>query len=363
MVRGRTRRVPRAPVARRGLVRLRLRSLPTLLAGPWRASSLAKLGTRAPSRGRGCAALCETPVLPAVARCALDASMTVDETRIRPPAPGATPDGAARLVFVEGAALLGVSVPLDAEVVLGREPGCALRLPADDVSRRHARIAPAGDGHLVEDLGSTNGTFVNGEAVSARRLASGDRIRVGSFVARYVAAGDAAGRELEALAALARRDPLTGLANRRALEEALAREVGRAARDGAPLAVVALDVDHFKRVNDGTRPRGRRRGPRRGSGESRRGAPRGRPPRPDRRRGVRGAAARARTLAAAAEVAERVRAAVAGAPVAAGAARLARHGVARRRRARAGARTGPRSSRVPTRGSTRRNGRGATGWS
>jgi len=176
--------------------------------------------------------------------------MTADATRIRPPAPGAAAAGGARLVFVEGAALLGVSVPLEAEVVLGRDPGCALRLPAEDVSRRHARVAPLDDGHLVEDLASTNGTFVNGETITRRRLASGDRIRVGPFVARYLAAGDEAARELEALAALARRDPLTGLANRRAFEEALAREVARAARDGAPLAVIALDVDHFKRVND-----------------------------------------------------------------------------------------------------------------
>ncbi|HSD21342.1 MAG TPA: GGDEF domain-containing protein [Anaeromyxobacter sp.] len=176
--------------------------------------------------------------------------MTVDETRIRPPAPGAAAEGAACLVFVEGAALLGVSVPLELEVVLGRDPGCVLRLPAEDVSRRHARVAPLDGGHLVEDLGSTNGTFVNGETITARRLASGDRIRVGPFVARYLAAGDEAARELEALAALARRDPLTGLANRRAFEEALAREVARAARDEAPLAVIALDVDHFKRVND-----------------------------------------------------------------------------------------------------------------
>jgi len=248
--------------------------------------------------------------------------MTVDETRIRPPAPGATPDGAASLVFVEGAALLGVSVPLDAEVVLGREPGCALRLPADDVSRRHARIAPAGDGHLVEDLGSTNGTFVNGEAVSARRLASGDRIRVGSFVARYAAAGDAAGRELEALAALARRDPLTGLANRRALEEALAREVGRAARDGAPLAVVALDVDHFKRVNDA---HGHAAGDAVLAAVAARAAEALRAGDLLARIGGEEFAALlpGATLEAAAEVAERVRARIGAAPVPAGEARLA----------------------------------------
>ena len=61
---------------------------------------------------------------------------------------------------------------------------------------------------------------------------------------------DELGRANEAIARLARTDPLTGLANRRALGEALQREVGRARRDGRPLAAVALDLDHFKRVND-----------------------------------------------------------------------------------------------------------------
>ena len=50
---------------------------------------------------------------------------------------------------------------------------------------------------------------------------------------------------------LARTDPLTGLANRRTFDEALAREVARARRLGSPLALVMVDIDHFKRVNDG----------------------------------------------------------------------------------------------------------------
>jgi diguanylate cyclase (GGDEF)-like protein len=172
-----------------------------------------------------------------------------DATRIRPPAEEPRSEGAS-LVFVEGDPMLGVTVPLAGEVVLGRDPLCTVPLPSDDVSRRHARVAPDGDGHLVADLGSTNGTWVNGREVEVVRLAGGDRIRVGAFVATYVAAGDAAGRHLEELARLARKDPLTGLPNRRALDEELARAVARAARAGTPLSAVALDVDHFKRVND-----------------------------------------------------------------------------------------------------------------
>jgi diguanylate cyclase (GGDEF)-like protein len=151
-------------------------------------------------------------------------------------------------VFVEGEPLAGQRVPLPAEVVLGRDPGCGVALPADDVSRRHARIVAEEGGHVLVDLDSTNGTRVNGAAVSRHRLASGDRIRVGPFHARNVAAGDA--EAIEAVERLALVDALTGVPNRRALEAALAREVARAAREGSPLAVAALDVDHFKRVND-----------------------------------------------------------------------------------------------------------------
>jgi diguanylate cyclase (GGDEF)-like protein len=54
----------------------------------------------------------------------------------------------------------------------------------------------------------------------------------------------------DALAAMARTDALTDLANRRALEDTLRRCVARAARDGTWLGVVALDIDHFKKLND-----------------------------------------------------------------------------------------------------------------
>ncbi|HQU50874.1 MAG TPA: diguanylate cyclase, partial [Casimicrobiaceae bacterium] len=55
---------------------------------------------------------------------------------------------------------------------------------------------------------------------------------------------------IDGLCELSSRDPLTGLANRRTFELALGREVDRVARAGEPALVLALDIDHFKRVND-----------------------------------------------------------------------------------------------------------------
>ena len=55
---------------------------------------------------------------------------------------------------------------------------------------------------------------------------------------------------IDALVDLSSRDALTGLANRRAFEVALEREIDRVARSGEPALLLALDIDHFKRVND-----------------------------------------------------------------------------------------------------------------
>jgi pSer/pThr/pTyr-binding forkhead associated (FHA) protein len=73
------------------------------------------------------------------------------------------------------------------EVSLGRAPGCHVLLPSREVSRRHARLFwDETDGHFVVDLGSRNGTYVNGTRVSERhRLDAGDEIRIGPFRLSY----------------------------------------------------------------------------------------------------------------------------------------------------------------------------------
>ena len=90
----------------------------------------------------------------------------------------------ARLRLVEPAEERGRGVELVGEVTLGRAPSCGAPLEDDSfASSLHARVFPR-DGELwVEDLGSTNGTFVNEERVSApARLRRGDLLRVGRTV-------------------------------------------------------------------------------------------------------------------------------------------------------------------------------------
>jgi hypothetical protein len=72
-------------------------------------------------------------------------------------------------------------VPLGSKgsVVIGRSRTCDLTLASPDASRRHAEIVTLPSGYLVRDLGSTNGTWVNGERIEERPLRSGDRIEIG----------------------------------------------------------------------------------------------------------------------------------------------------------------------------------------
>lgn len=70
----------------------------------------------------------------------------------------------------------------DQTTLIGRVDECSVTLDDPKVSRRHAEIRPAGDGYRLIDLGSTNGTEVNGRQVSDQVLAEGDRIRIGDSV-------------------------------------------------------------------------------------------------------------------------------------------------------------------------------------
>lgn len=75
---------------------------------------------------------------------------------------------------------------VNGENLVGRSVGCGVRLDSTDVSRRHARILITDEATTIEDLGSTNGTFVNGMRVTApTRLADGMTIGFGSMTALF----------------------------------------------------------------------------------------------------------------------------------------------------------------------------------
>ena len=98
-------------------------------------------------------------------------------------------DETGKLVVVSSPTLAegNVHVLDSAPLTVGRGPQNDLTLERDEfASARHARIEPRRDGVWIEDLASTNGTFVNGELLTGpRRLSSGDRIRIGETDLRF----------------------------------------------------------------------------------------------------------------------------------------------------------------------------------
>ena len=90
---------------------------------------------------------------------------------------------AARIVVVEGT-LRGTSLPLgSSSILIGRAPSCTLAIEDSALSSRHARLFPQAGGWVIEDLGSTNGTFVAGRKIDQPTpVPLGAQVRVGTNV-------------------------------------------------------------------------------------------------------------------------------------------------------------------------------------
>ncbi len=82
-------------------------------------------------------------------------------------------------------------LPDDKEIVIGRGGELDIVLVEDMVSRKHAKITTQQGRVIIQDMGSTNGTFVNGEKITKFRLKEGDRVLIGTSILKLIAAADA----------------------------------------------------------------------------------------------------------------------------------------------------------------------------
>jgi len=147
---------------------------------------------------------------------------------------------------------LGRHIIIDkAPVHLGRALTVEFPLQDHGVSRTHAKIDPQDRGYMLTDVGSTNGTLVNGDALTGTRLLrDGDKLFLGETVLRFALADDLdLGYQLE-VAQLVGQDPLTGLESKRRFDAALAFAVESAALTEEPLSMLMMDMDGVKSIND-----------------------------------------------------------------------------------------------------------------
>ena len=157
----------------------------------------------------------------------------------------------ARLIVVDGEPA-GGEFHVAGSVTLGRSPECDLTLPGVLVSRMHARIS-AGDGsYSIEDLGSANGTQVNGRTVDRASLHDGDRIMVGACELAFVMDGDSTASQVpsrmetsepEVLSSVGMDNTLSGVALEGTSGAARLREHLEAVQKVARASCGALDIE------------------------------------------------------------------------------------------------------------------------
>lgn len=139
-------------------------------------------------------------------------------------------------------------------IIIGREDAAVVQIVDGEVSRRHAaiRLDKNRNRLVLVDLKSSNGTFKNGTRVDGEvDVDVGDKIGLGKSIILRVCHSS----EPEALYAMQMyqavlRDGLTGAFNRRYLDERIKKEVAFAQRHHEALALLLLDLDHFKQIND-----------------------------------------------------------------------------------------------------------------
>jgi diguanylate cyclase (GGDEF)-like protein len=136
-------------------------------------------------------------------------------------------------------------------VVLGRGDKTDVRIVDDGVSREHAVVQREGGKIVLVDMGSTNGTFCNGVRIPRQELTDGDKISIGaSTILKFTFQDHVDEHYQKQLFESALRDGLTSTFNRRYFLDRLHGELRFAVRHTKPIALLFVDIDHFKKIND-----------------------------------------------------------------------------------------------------------------
>jgi two-component system, cell cycle response regulator len=156
------------------------------------------------------------------------------------------------LVQIHGPGLGKKYVLADAdEFTIGRDENNFIVLDLDNVSRSHAMVKHRAGKFFVQDLGSTNGTYLNDEEIDGDEiLHTGDLVKIGSVIYKFLSGGNIESLYHEEIYTMTICDGLTQVNNKRYFLEFLEREMGRCHRYNRALSLVMLDIDHFKQIND-----------------------------------------------------------------------------------------------------------------
>ncbi|MCP4197160.1 MAG: diguanylate cyclase [Proteobacteria bacterium] len=138
------------------------------------------------------------------------------------------------------------------QMTVGRDPNCDFVLRDDGISRVHIEVTRSGDDYVtVQDLGSTNGTFIQGEKVKRAMLKDGDKMLLGRrTVLKFVFQDELEQSYQRQMYESSTRDGLTGVYNRKYFAQKLSADLSFAHRHRIPFTLLMLDIDFFKKIND-----------------------------------------------------------------------------------------------------------------
>jgi two-component system, cell cycle response regulator len=157
------------------------------------------------------------------------------------------------LILYDGDEIGGLHSLTKDQTVIGRAAGCDIVIPEPRVSPRHAmirRTSAGGSEFEIVDLQSASGTLLEGAPVERAVLQSGDKVGIGDRILSFAMLDKADLAYQSRIVQMIHIDELTGLFTKRSLFRALETELTRALRYRHPIAVLMMDLDHFKRVND-----------------------------------------------------------------------------------------------------------------
>lgn len=172
---------------------------------------------------------------------------------LKPMDPEKSATGDATLVVLSGWEI-GKTIPLDqSRMVLGRSPGSDIVINLNSVSREHALIekrdTAEGPAYFISDLGSSNGTQINGTPVVQTRLSGDDKVRLGEVVFRFIQDDSVEQEYHEEVHRRIHFHDLTGLLTLASTKQRL-EDLLRTSPPGAVHAIAMTDLDGLKAIND-----------------------------------------------------------------------------------------------------------------
>ncbi|MCP5464668.1 MAG: GGDEF domain-containing protein [Deltaproteobacteria bacterium] len=137
------------------------------------------------------------------------------------------------------------------EVVAGRSPECDIWIEDSTISRKHFLIRKEEKGYIIQDLKSTNGTFVNTKRVETEQIRPGDKIQISKeTIIQFDFFDENRKISEQRRYEMGVKDPVTNAYNKSFFLQRISDEFSFSVRQNIPMSILMLDIDFFKMIND-----------------------------------------------------------------------------------------------------------------